>query len=251
MGSTMRSNIKGTTSWEPRIDSQSISGALPAREKFWEGVASSQSLGFDCLEWGRSETSPDQRIFTKPYHWVTSWTWWLGNRVSWRKSTTWSNSIQVHRRVRWEYRKPSLQVLVKLALSWAQTPFTQPSLILMEMIAWYMPMTVTHSGQSVFTVGLTTNTSNSLIHANTFATLGSFPQSSSINALTPWWRHRLILIPSDPMEGPTCLANLIPSFLAHFCWLLWNQVTSLIFPPNRPPHPKLLHETTCCLMVHV
>ena len=108
-----------------------------------------------------------------------------------------------------------------------------------------------HSGQSVFTVGLTTNTSDSLIHANTFATLGSLPQWSSIDPSTPWWRHQLILIPSDPMEGPTCLANLIPSFLVHFCWFLQYQVFSTQIPLQGPPHPKLLHETTRCLMVHV
>ncbi len=70
--------------------------------------------------------------------------------------------------------------------------------------------------------------------SNTFAPLGSLPQSSSINGLTPWSRHQVILIPSDSMECPTCLANLIPSFLAYFCWFLWNQVTSLIFSPNLP-----------------
>ena len=150
-----------------------IPGSPQAREKFWEGVASSQSPDFDCLEWGRSETSPDQRIFTKPSSLSHLFIMVTGQQS---QLTTWSNSIQVHRRVLWEYRKPSLQVLVKLDFWCTKTPFTQPSLILMEMVAWYMPMTVTHSGQSVFTVGLTTNTSDSLIHANTFATLGSLPQ---------------------------------------------------------------------------
>ena len=147
-----------------------IPGSPQAREKFWEGVASSQSPDFDCLEWGRSETSPDQRIFTKPYHWVTSWTWWLGNRVSWRKSTTgqiafryigeYRGSIANHPCKSWSsstFGAQKLRSLSQAWYSWRWLPdirqwlchtLVNPSLLwdspLIPVTPWYMPIPLLH-----------------------------------------------------------------------------------------------------------